>query len=108
MRRTARFALLFLAAALVGAAFAQNISPRALPGRRPSDPPPRLSEVESLRLENLQLKATVLQQQQQQLQSQFADLIRELSDEHPGYLFNPNTRQFSPAPQPQKHTEAKK
>ena len=91
--------VLLLCAIGIGAALAQKPVP---PAHAPVPPPavPQLSETESLKLENLQLKATVLQTQQQQLQQQFLALLNAISAEHPGYAFDPNSRTFHPAPKP--------
>lgn len=68
------------------------------------DAPPTLTEIESLQLENLQLKATLLQQRfnetpdMQQLQHQFVALIAGLNAEHPGWVFNQQTRAFVKQP----------
>jgi hypothetical protein len=58
-------------------------------------PAPVVTEVESLRLENVQLKAAQIQQQILALQDQFSKLQREyramtdqLAKEHPGFMWN--------------------
>ncbi|HEY1810634.1 MAG TPA: hypothetical protein VGG42_18880 [Acidobacteriaceae bacterium] len=112
MRIFVRGLVLLLCAIGVGAALAQKpAAPPAAPIHAPERPGPQLTETESLKLENLQLKATVLQQQQQQLQQEFAVLMQSLSAEHVGYAFDPNSRTFRPLPKPEtsKNTpEAKK
>lgn len=74
----AAFVALFL---LIGAVFGQT--------------PPTVTEVESLKLENIQLKASAIQGQMKDLQAQMKDLqnqYQELTDaiakEHPGYMWN--------------------
>lgn len=101
MRILVRGLILLLCAIGVGAALAQKpAAPPAAPVQAPE-----LTETESLKLENLQLKATVLQQQQRDLQSQFMALLQSISAEHPGFLFDANSRTFHPAPKPAKDTK---
>jgi hypothetical protein len=103
-RRILPLSSLFLLALAVGAAFAQSAPAPAKPAAPPASQsaqqpaPPQITEVQRLTLENLQLKASLLQQQQQALQTQFGDLLRAINAAHPGWLFNPNTAQFQPAP----------
>ena len=108
MRILVRGLILLLCAIGIGAAFAQHPAlppnapepPKAAPSAKAPDAPPQLTETETLKLENLQLKATVLQTQQQELQQQFVALLNAISAEHPGFTFDPNSRTFRPAPKP--------
>lgn len=74
----------------------------------PDDKPPALSENESLQLDNLQLRATILQQQfndsppMRQVVDQFNQLTQKLNQEHPGWVFNQQTKTFAKAPEPAK------
>lgn len=97
LRSTVLFAL-FLA---VGAVFAQKAAtpPPPTPAAAAAAAP-QLTDVQRLTLENLQLKATLLQQQQRELQQQFTSLLQGIQQTHPGWVFNPNTQQFTPAPKP--------
>jgi hypothetical protein len=61
---------------------------------------PQPTEVQRLKLENLQLKATLLSQQQQALQQEYGALIQTIIAEHPGYIWNPQTAALQPAPKP--------
>jgi hypothetical protein len=72
------------------AAFAQTTT-APTPAPAVSEPAPQITELERTKLENLQLKFQMLQQQQQQLQQSYSDLIRQISAEHPGYTFDPQT-----------------
>lgn len=58
-----------------------------------------LTEVEQLKLENLTLKASLLSQQQQQLQQQYGALVAEIQKAHPGYVLSP-AGTLVPAPKP--------
>ena len=96
---------LLAAVALMGTVRAQQ--PPIQPG-----PPPtteKLSEVEKLKIENLQLKFTQLTQQMQQAQSeqqklgeQYRALLADIEKEHPGYTVSGNAelvkKQAPPAP----------
>jgi septal ring factor EnvC (AmiA/AmiB activator) len=66
-------------------------------------PPPVLSEVEQLKLENIQLKGAQLQTQMKDLQEQFLklqadykDLTDQIAREHPGFVWNGQA--LTPAP----------
>lgn len=61
--------------------------------------PPALTEVEQLKLENLQLKYTALQTQQQALQKAYGDLVQQIQAEHPGFALTPNNT-LVPVPKP--------
>jgi hypothetical protein len=72
------------------------------PARAPLGPQ-SLSKEESLELENLQLKNALVQQQQTQLQKDFAALQEEVKRNHPGYqLIGQDLRPLPPPPPPQK------
>jgi hypothetical protein len=60
---------------------------------------PQPTEVQRLKLENLQLKATLLSQQQA-LQQEYGALVQAIIAEHPGYIWNPQTASLQPAPKP--------
>jgi hypothetical protein len=61
---------------------------------------PQPTEVQRLKLENLQLKASLLAQQQQALQQEYSALVQAIIAEHPGYIWNPQTASLQPAPKP--------
>ena len=81
---------------------------QATPKKTAPEGPPVLTEAESLRLENLQLKAAMLQQQfnetppMRDLNEQYGALTARLNQEHPGWAFNAATKTFvrAPASQP--------
>ena len=50
-----------------------------------------LSELERTKIENLQLKYTLLKAQEQELQNQYNALVMGIEKEHPGYVWNPTT-----------------
>lgn len=64
---------------------------------KPSDRP-ALTELERTKLENFNLKFTLLQQQQMDLQQQYRALLDQVRAEHPGWVLNPQTSQFDPIP----------
>jgi len=106
--RVSFFVLLLVSAA---AAFAQTKSaPATAPAPTVTEPAPQLTEqlteLERTRLENLQLKFQLLQQQQQQLQQSYADTVRQIQTEHPGYIFDAQTstlrKQLAPTAAPSK------
>jgi hypothetical protein len=81
---------------------AQPPAPAVPPVVAPNAPPvPELSHEDSLELENLQLKASLLQQQQTQLQNQYQVLVKGLNAKHPGFTFNVQTGKFMPLPSPE-------
>lgn len=80
MKRILKYALYAVLCATGSIAFAQ---------------PPQLSEVERLKIENLQLKATVDQTRMQQLQNemgdiekQYREIVADVEKAHPGYTLN--------------------
>lgn len=100
-----RILFVFLAAvALMGTVRAQTPIVNAPP------PGPKLSEVEKLKIENLQLKFTQLsqemqaaQQKQQELRTQFTEILAEIEKEHPGYTVGgTNGAELVPKPAPPK------
>lgn len=66
-----------------------------------------LSREEALEIENLQLKFSVLSNQQQQLRAQqidlsnqYAALVQTIEAGHPGFKLDPQTAKLIPAPKP--------
>ena len=49
---------------------------------------PTLTELQKAKLENLQLKFTLLQQQQTQLQGEYQTLVQTIVAEHPGFRWD--------------------
>ena len=92
--------------AALRAALMQAVPPTTAPV---TEALPQLTELERTRLENLQLKFQLLQQQQQQLQQSYADTVRQIQTEHPGYIFDAQSstlrKQPSPATAPAKTVE---
>jgi hypothetical protein len=76
-------------------ALMQTVPPTTAPV---GDALPQISELERTKLENLQLKFQMLQQQQQQLQQSYSELIHQISAEHPGYTFDPQTSSLRKIP----------
>lgn len=65
--------------------------------------PPALSQLEQVEIENIQLKAQLLQNEEAQLRSQYAALAAQIGKEYPGYVLDPRTNQLvkaqtAPAP----------
>ena len=67
--------------------------------QQPSAPQaaPQLTEVEHLRIENLQLKFQSLQAQMQQIQQEYQQVAAGIIKEHPGYVLD---QQGNLAPEP--------
>lgn len=63
---------------------------------------PMLSEEENLKIENLQLRMTLLRDQENQINQQFAALIEQIEKEHPGYVWSPQANGLVRSPQPEK------
>ena len=61
---------------------------------------PVLTEVEQLKLENINLRFTALQQQIQQVQQQAQQLVVAIEAAHPGFNVNFQTGQLTPKPKP--------
>jgi TolA-binding protein len=59
---------------------------------------PILTEVEQLKMENINLRFTALQNQIQQVQQQAQQLIVSIETAHPGYSLNFQTGQLTPKP----------
>ena len=57
-----------------------------------------LSELERTKIENLQLKYTLLKAQEQELQNQYNALVMGIEKEHPGYVWNPTTNALMKKP----------
>jgi hypothetical protein len=87
------FLALLAAVTLLGTVRAQT--PPIVNGKPPGMQ--QLSEVEKLKIENIQLKFTQLsqemqaaQQKQQELRTQFTELVGEIEKEHPGFTVGGN------------------
>ena len=126
MKFISRFAVLIVLLSLASIAFTQPTKPASstvkpalvTPTPAPPDvkqptaadvkptPLPTLTEVESLKLENLQMKFTLLSQQQQQLQQTYTSLIQTILAEHPGYTWDAANSRLMPIPKSE--TPAKK
>jgi Spy/CpxP family protein refolding chaperone len=63
-------------------------------------PPPALTQVETLQIQNIQLRYQLLQEQEQQLRSQYAALAAQIAKENPGYVLDPKTNQLVKAQTP--------
>jgi hypothetical protein len=74
-------------ALLVGAALLAAQAPKA---PAPAPAAPALTEVESLKLENINLKFDALSRQMTELRQEYAALAAQLAAEHPGYALAPN------------------
>lgn len=57
-------------------------------------PPAQLTQIEQLQIENIQLKAQLLQNEEAQLRSQYAALAAQVAKENPGYVLDPRTNQL--------------
>lgn len=64
--------------------------------------PPALSQAEAMHIENIQLKMTILRQQEMQLQQEYEAIIEAVQKEHPGYTLNRQTNQLVALPKPEK------
>jgi len=68
-------------------------------------PAPRLTEVETLQIQNIQLRYQLLQEQEEQLKNQYAALAAQIAKENPGYVLDPRTNTLvktTPVPTPRK------
>lgn len=110
MKRT--LVAILAAVALMGTVRAQTPSIKA-------GPPPglqQLTEVEKLKLENVQLKFTQLSQQMQEIQkaqmdlrTQYQGLVTAIEKEHPGFTVGGNGELVAkPAPKEEPKPEVKK
>jgi len=61
---------------------------------------PTLSQSEALHIENIQLKMTILRQQEMQLTQEYENLIDAIQKEHPGFTVNRQTNQLMALPKP--------
>ena len=100
--KVAHFIFTLILCATGSVAFAQQ-PPKPEPAKpaakpEPQAPPPTMTHEESLELENLQLKFSIAQTQQQSLQSQYQAFVQGLNAEHPGFSFNVQTGQFIAVP----------
>lgn len=74
----------------------------ATPSPKPTPSSPQAAtptELQKVKLENLQLKASLLQQQQMQLAAEYNALVQQIVAEHPGYIWNPQTANLMKAPE---------
>ena len=98
-----RFAALAVLAIAATLTFAQSPKP-AVKQPTASDvkatPLPTLTENESLKLENLQMKFALLNQQQKELGQTYTSLIQSIIAEHPGYTWDAANSRLIPAPTP--------
>ena len=65
---------------------------------------PEPTHEQALEIENLQLKAALLDQQKKGLEAQYNALIQQIVAEHPGYTWDPIHSQLRPLPPPHKET----
>jgi hypothetical protein len=72
-----------------------------------SDAAPQPTELERTKLENLQLRMMLLNQEEQsiperrsQIQQAYGAVIREIEAAHPGFAWNPTTNALMPKPAP--------
>ena len=65
----------------------------------PPQPAPQLTELQKVKLENIQLKFQGLQAQVQDLQKQYTAIAQEVSQQHPGYMLD-SQGNLIPAPKP--------
>ncbi len=90
---------------------ATEAKPPAPPAPPAAAPLPQATDLEKAQLENVQLRMMLLEdeerslpQRKQQLQMQYGALIQQIQNEHPGFIWNPQTASLVSAPKP----EAKK
>lgn len=77
-------------------------------GKKPTPPPaaaPQPTELERTKLENLQLRMMLLNQEEQSiperknlLQQQYGDVVRQMEASHPGFIWNPTANALVPKP----------
>lgn len=98
-----RLFLLFMGLALCFLSLAHGQKPT--PALKPPTPPPAAAtpaapaeptELERTKLENIQLRMALLQQEElslpqrrQELQQQYGMIVQQIEREHPGYVWNP-------------------
>jgi|GEM_PF-7083667 len=73
----------------------------------PALPAAQISDVEQLRIENIQLKINLLRQQFTDLNTQYTAVIQQIEREHPGYAWDPATNSLRAVPAPAKSTDHK-
>lgn len=78
--------------------------------KKPTPPPaaapaPQPTELERAKLENLQLRMMLLNQEEQsiperrsQIQQQYGDVVRQMEASHPGFIWNPTANALVPKP----------
>jgi TolA-binding protein len=81
-------------------AFSAPVRAQQLSQTTPTVASPMLTEVEQLKMENINLRFTALQNQIQQVQQQAQQLIVSIETAHPGYSLNFQTGQLTPKPKP--------
>lgn len=103
---------LFVFALVLGIAGAQEKKPAA-PAPKPAasaaaPAQPQPTELERTKIENIQLRMMLLQQEEQsipqrksELQQAYGEVIRQIQAEHPGYVWNPSTNGLVLAPKPE-------
>ena len=90
--------LLLWAGTAAAQAPASSPQPAAAAKPAPTSSSPEPSELEKARLENLQLKFTLLDGQQRDLQSQYGALIQQIQAEHPGTYWDAKAGALKPIP----------
>ena len=98
-----RFAALSVLAIAATLTFAQSPKPvvkQPTASDVKATPLPTLTENESLKLENLQMKFALLNQQQKELGQTYTSLIQSIIAEHPGYTWDAANSRLIPAPTP--------
>lgn len=106
MKSVLRVSFLVLLLVSAAAAFTQT-KPAPAPAPAVSETAPQITELERTKLENLGLKFQLLQQQQQQLQQSYAETVRQIQTEHPGYIFDAQTSTLRKQPAPAAKPTAK-
>jgi hypothetical protein len=76
---------------------AYTVAAQQVPPQPPSGP--QLTELQKVKLENIQLKFQGLQVQIQELQKQYSEIAQEVSAQHPGYMLD-QAGSLIPAPKP--------
>jgi hypothetical protein len=125
----ARLSLLVLSSTFCLTSFLHSQAPAAkhapLVTPKPSEiaapKPAAPTELERTKLENIQLRMALLQQEEmslpqrrQELQVQYGEIIQAIERENPGYVWNPQTGSLvpkpipAPAPKPEKKPEGAK
>lgn len=89
-----------LSLALAVSAFGQAAKPVAPPAPAPAAPA-QLTEIERLKLENIQLKFQQTQQAANNLQGEYQQEVALINAAHPGYRFDTQTGALVPLPTPE-------